>query len=173
MATREYERYLITPFWTDSYKNLEYIHEEFNDPGMIKYWTELGFPNRFTGMMCNMRMTQPNWNYRIIRLFEKYGWKDIGTNYYRMDPGTVLPLHRDLYKKYVEIFNLQGQENTIRRAIIFLEDWQSGHYLECCGDAIANWSAGTVIEWKYDAPHLAANMGTVPRYTLQVTGHVG
>jgi hypothetical protein len=29
-----------------------------------------------------------------------------------------------------------------------------------------------VIEWMYDAPHMAANIGPEPRYTLQITGWV-
>ena len=111
-------------------------------------------------------------NHRFVEIFAAMGWQDIGTSYYRMGPGTILPMHSDLYVKYIDLFNLKGREDTIRRAVIFLEDWQSGHYLEICGDSITNWQAGNVVEWAYDAPHLAANMGITPRYTLQVTGHV-
>jgi hypothetical protein len=175
MAIQEYSKYQITPFWKSnqsSYKDLEYIQEEFNDPDSLSQWLGAGYPNKFTGDMCDMRSTQPHWNHRIISKFEKYGWKDIGTSYYRMGPGTILPMHSDLYVKYIDLFNLQGKEETIRRAVIFLEDWQSGHYLEICGDVITGWEAGAVVEWAYDAPHMAANMGMTPRYTLQVTGHI-
>jgi hypothetical protein len=89
-----------------------------------------------------------------------------------MDTGTVLPVHRDLYKKYVEIFDLKGKESTICRAIVFLEDWQSGHYAEYNNEPYVDWLAGTVVEWQYDLPHMAANLGLTPRYTLQITGHV-
>jgi uncharacterized protein YijF (DUF1287 family) len=88
-----------------------------------------------------------------------------------MDTGTVLPDHKDLYKKYIELFNLQGQENWIYRAIIFLEDWQSGHYAEYDYDPFVNWRAGDCVIWRYDTPHMAANIGLLPRYTLQITGH--
>ena len=99
------------------------------------------------------------------------GWKDIGTSYYRMNTGTILPTHSDLYLRYVDVFKLQGQEQKIRRAIVFLEDWRSGHYFEGNGRPTVNWRAGDVIEWAYDAPHMAANLGLDPRYTLQITGH--
>ena len=89
-----------------------------------------------------------------------------------MSTGTILPIHRDLYLKYINLFNLTGCEHTIRRAIILLEDWKSGHYLEVQGTPILNWTAGTVVEWTYDTPHMAANIGLDPRYTLQITGHV-
>ena len=106
------------------------------------------------------------------RRIQGQGWKDIGTSYYRMGPGTILPTHKDLYLKYIEIFNLQGKEHTIRRAVVFLEDWQSGHYFEYLDNPYTNWKAGAVVEWEYDAPHMAANLGSAQRYTLQITGHV-
>lgn len=83
-----------------------------------------------------------------------------------------MPNHSDLYKRYIELFNLQGKEQTIRRALVLLEDWKSGHYLEAIGEPIVNWVAGTVVEWPYDTPHMAANIGLEDRYTLQITGHV-
>jgi hypothetical protein len=89
-----------------------------------------------------------------------------------MSTGTILPVHSDLYLKYIDLFDLKGQENTIRRAIIMLEDWQSGHYLEVMGVPYTGWSAGQVVEWPYDVPHMAANIGLEDRYTLQVTGHL-
>jgi hypothetical protein len=75
--------------------------------------------------MCDMRKPQPSWNHKFIDHFTDLGWKDVGTSYYRMATGTILPTHQDTYKRYVELFNLQGQEHRIRRAIVFLEDWQS------------------------------------------------
>ena len=165
-------RYNLMPFWDESYKTLEYSHEQFNDRISLEKWQEQGYTGPFTGDMCDMRNTQPVWNQRFVDLFSNMGWKNIGTSYYRMNTGTILPVHGDLYVKYIQLHNLQGQENRIRRAIVFLEDWKSGHYFEGFGTALTNWSAGTTIEWTYDTPHMAANIGLEPRYTLQITGHV-
>jgi hypothetical protein len=175
MATQDYLKFFITPFWanrTESYRNLNYIREDFNNPADVERWLSQGYENNFVGDLCDMRSPQPMWNERIVKTFEKYGWQDIGTSYYRMMPGTVLPTHSDLYKKYVELFDLQGQEHKIKRAIIFLEDWQPGHLSEVNGDVLTEWVAGTTIEWTYNTPHMAGNLGTVPRYTLQITGHL-
>ena len=163
--------YNIEKFWDDEFKNLNYINETFNDDDNTQKWLELGFPNRFTGDMCDMRSPQPSWNNRFIEFFTAEGWKDIGTSYYRMNPGTILPTHSDLYLKYIELFNLQGQEQSICRAVVFLEDWQPGHYAEYLTKPHVNWSAGATVEWIYNEPHMAANMGFTPRYTLQITGH--
>lgn len=172
METHAITKYQIEKSWDDSFKRLDYVNEEFNNQINLDKWLALGFPNRFTGDMCDMRSTQPAWNDTFINLFTSQGWKDIGTSYYRMLPGTVLPTHSDLYIRYVDLFNLQGQETTIRRAIVFLEDWQPGHYAEYLDEPFTNWKAGATVEWYYDTPHLAANMGSTPRYTLQITGHL-
>lgn len=170
MAT--HARYKIPVFWSDEFKKLNYVNEEFNDTVAIAKWQQLGYGNKFTGEMCDMRSPQPKCNSQFINIFAEMGWKDVGTSYYRMDTGTVLPTHSDLYLRYIELHNLQGKEETIRRAIVFLEDWQPGHYSEINGEGLANWVAGTTLEWQYDTPHAAANIGIEPRYTLQLTGHV-
>jgi hypothetical protein len=166
------KKYQLYKFWDNEYKNLEYVNEQFNDEVLTAKWLGQGYPYKFTGDMCDMRNKQPDWNQRFVDIFSAQGWRDIGTSYYRMNTGTVLPTHGDLYLKYVDLFNLQGKESTIRRAIVFLDDWAPGHYAEYRDEPFVNWSAGSTIEWSYDTPHMAANLGLTPRYTLQITGHV-
>jgi hypothetical protein len=163
--------YNIEPIWDNEFKTLNYVQEQFNDPDQLDQWKSIGFQNVATGYMCDMRSPQPSWNNRIVELFVEMGWKNIGTSYYRMGPGSILPTHRDLYKKYVSLFNLQGKEHTIRRAVIFLENWKPGQYAEYENSPFINWQVGATVEWEYDALHMAANVGVEDRYTLQITGH--
>jgi len=172
MATHAVQTYNLEVFWDEEYKFLEYIQEPFNDPADVSRWLSQGYQAKICGDLCDMRSRQPSWNNRIIEHFESMGWQDIGTAYYRMTSGTVMPVHEDRYVKYIDLFDLCGQEHTIRRALVLLEDWSSGHYLEVMGQPYVNWCAGTVIEWTYNTPHMAANIGLEPRYTLQITGHV-
>jgi hypothetical protein len=172
MAIHEVVKYNLEVFWDDEFKQLNYITEPFNDPVSVNQWLAQGYQSKIVGDLCDMRQQQPSWNHRFVEHFERLGWHDIGTSYYRMHTGTVMPIHNDLYKKYIERFDLQGQETNIRRALVLLEDWKSGHYLEVMGVAYAEWRAGQVVEWTYDTPHMAANIGLEPRYTLQITGHL-
>ena len=173
MATPEHSKYHIDPVWDNSYQTLDYVTEPFNDISQIQVWLGQGYSadTCFTGAMCDMRRQQPAWNDFFLGHFAERGWQDIGTSYYRMTTGTILPTHADTYRRYIDLFGLTGQESSIRRAIVFLEDWQSGHYFEIDGQALGHWLAGDVVEWAYDTPHMAANIGTTPRYTLQITGH--
>lgn len=172
MAIPAVIEYHLPKIWDDEFKTLTYINEPFNDPVTQCQWESQGYQAKFTGDMCDMRHALPAWSNQIVEIYQALGWRDIGLSFYRMSTGTILPVHQDVYRRYVQLFDLQGKEQTIHRALIFLEDWKSGHYLEINGQARCNWRAGYTVQWVYDVPHMAANIGLEDRYTLQVTGHV-
>lgn len=171
MAIQGYAKYQIDKFWDDEFKTLDYVTEPFNDPVSVNQWLVQGYSGKIVGELCDMRHQLPSWSHKFVERYATEGWRDIGVAYYRMRTGTVMPAHSDLYRRYIDIFNLQGQEHTIHRALILLEDWKPGHYLEVMGDPFVGWQAGQVVEWGYDVPHMAANIGLEDRYTLQITGH--
>ena len=164
--------YSIPVFWDDEFKHLDYIQEPFNDPVSVDLWISQGYHNKITGDLCDMRHQLPTWAECFVTMYQDRGGKDIGIAFYRMRTGTVMPVHSDLYRRYIEIFDLQGQEQSIRRALVLLEDWKPGHYLEAAGVPYVNWSAGKTVEWVYNTLHSAANIGLEDRYTLQITGHL-
>lgn len=172
MATHGAVKYHIPKFWDDKFKTLDYISEPFNDPIAVATWVAQGYQSKITGELCDMRHQLPTWADQLIQIYTELGWKDIGLGFYRMRTGTVMPVHGDLYKRYIELFNLNGQEHTIKRALLLLEDWKSGHYLEVDNKPYVHWQAGDVVEWVYDTPHMAANLGLEDRYSLQITGHI-
>jgi len=172
MATPGPLKYRIERFWDDEFKTLDYIQEPFNDPESVTLWISQGYQSKICGDLCDMRHRLPKWASKFIDVYEQQGWQDVGLAFYRMPTGTVMPVHSDLYKRYIELFNLEGKETSIRRSLVLLEDWKSGHYLEVAGKPYTCWRAGDTIEWVYDEPHMAANIGLEDRYTLQITGHI-
>ena len=164
--------YQIPCFWDDEFKRIDYIQEPFNDPRTVDQWIQQGYSNKICGDLCDMRHRLPVWANKFVEMYEAQGWKDIGLAFYRMPTGTVMPVHQDLYRRYVELFNLAGREKSIRRALVLLEDWKPGHYFEVEGVPYVGWKAGKTVQWVYDAPHMAANIGLEDRYTLQITGHI-
>jgi hypothetical protein len=172
MATHEFKTYSISKFWDNEFKTLDYIQEPFNDTASVEQWLNQGYQNKICGELCDMRHRLPDWVSKFIDMYQAHGWQDIGLAFYRMPTGTVMPVHKDLYKRYIELFNLQGCEQSIHRALVLLEDWRPGHYLEVDGVPYVDWKAGQTVEWIYDTPHMAANIGLEDRYTLQITGHI-
>jgi hypothetical protein len=90
---------------------------------------------------------------------------------YCMPPGTIMPEHSDYYVKYRSINNIEDS-NKVCRILVFLDDWKSGHYFELNKYPIVNWSKGDYYSWKGSTPHIAANIGSENRYTLQITAMI-
>lgn len=157
----------ISQCWSQ-YRELDYRNEPFNDSESLQFWSQLGFANqKFTGDLYDMRNTPPEWMERVLEHYS--AWQNVGWSLYRMGPGTCLPLHSDTYARYKQIHHL-SKSDTVVRSIVFLEDWQSGHYFEIDKTPIVNWTAGDTVTWENDTPHVAANFGFTDRYTLQITG---
>ena len=173
MVTQGWGTGHIDPFWNDEYQYLNYKSEPFNNSEDLIRWRKEGYVHpdtHFTGAMCDMRNTQPSWNSQLLYWAQnQFGIKNIGTSYYRMDTGVILPVHSDVYRRYIELFGCDLED--IVRILVMPEDWKSGHYLELAGVAYTNWTAGDYFWWTGATPHMAANIGIKPRYTIQITGH--
>ena len=171
MAIPEYCKWhhcwIQQPWWNQNHRDLAYINEPFNDPESLARWQELGYTQtRFTGDMYDMCNPEPAW---IAPFRQHFPWQHFSWSVYRMGPGTTLPNHADTYARFRKIHNIENP-NKIFRAVVFLEPWQSGHYFEVNQKSVVGWRPGETVIWRYDTEHLAANMGTTDRYTLQITG---
>jgi hypothetical protein len=87
-------------------------------------------------------------------------------------PGSTIPWHFDTFAFYVQKFRINDPK-SVRRQLIFLEDWSWGHYLLIGNSVVHQWRAGDVISWPYGMRHLSANAGLTPKLTVQVTGRIG
>jgi hypothetical protein len=157
----------VDPWWSLENLALPYVNEPFNDQVALNEWTKLGYTQtKFTGDMYDMRSPEPVWinPFRKVFPLSNFSW-----SIYRMGPGTVLPEHTDTYSRFKKVYRIK-EHTTIMRAIVFLQDWDSGHYLEMNGEPVIKWRAGDWVIWSDQFPHLAANMGKTNRYTLQITG---
>jgi hypothetical protein len=159
------ERGKITPIWNNEYRAFRYVKQPITD-SEIKKWRKLGYKHdSFTGKMYSSKNPMPEW---VNQVAIKIGLSTPGFTFYKMVTGDIMPIHVDHFNKYCEIFNKTRSE--VRRAIVFLEDWKSGHYFEIAGKTITDYIAGEYVIWSCDEPHFAANIGTADRYTLQITG---
>jgi hypothetical protein len=162
----------INPWWDDSFKTLDYRYGPLKNTWDEERWRKEGYTNiTLNGELYSMNMNgavmpMPDYAEPFFTLFD---WKNVGIGFFRMNTLNLFPLHQDHYITYQKRFNITDP-STIWRCIVFLEDWKSGHYLEVDGDPIFNWRRGDYVMWNYDVPHFAGNIGTEPRYTMQITG---
>lgn len=150
-----------------NFESLDFEYRKFQDENTLKRWKEIGhLYEKYSGLTLEKNKSQPEW----VDIIEKeFDLESITSCVYCMTPGTIMPEHQDFYKKYRSLYNLSDSKN-ICRVIVFLEDWKSGHYFEIDKTPIVNWKAGDYISWKNSTIHMAANVGSENRYTLQITG---
>jgi hypothetical protein len=135
---------------------------------MVQQWIDQGYQpvERLNGAVHTLKDQIPDY---IRPLCDELSWNDMGCQLFRMNTGDIIPVHRDHYLAYSRAVGLDDF-SRVWRAVVFMEDWKSGHYFEIDGQAYLDWKAGDYVVWHHDVPHMAANIGTQPRYTLQITG---
>lgn len=152
--------------WNDDYKYLKYVRQPIT-PLEVETWRSKGYDyvKSFTGTMYDNSNPMPAWTKKLEMAFGLYNQT---YTFYKMDTLEIMPTHSDHFRTYQKIYNVDISK--VWRALLMLEDWKPGHYLEINGEAFVNWKAGDWFAWQGDYPHAAANIGVEPRYTLQVTG---
>lgn len=157
----------------EDFKQLDYQQSPFGSAVDMARWRAEGYAHPgeyFTGHMVDARSPQPDWTGDLEMWAEnRFQIHDVASTFYRMRTGTILPVHSDSYPRYSALFNVPVDK--IVRVIMMMEDWASGHYLEIDGVPYVGWREGDYFSWTGDTPHMAANIGVTPRYTLQLTGH--
>lgn len=83
-------------------------------------------------------------------------------------PGNVMPWHQDKFIYFRRLHT--DQSEYIVRFIVFMKDWDIGHFLQAGNSVISHWKAGDVILWHPHRLHLSANVGISDKWTLNVTG---
>ena len=151
--------------WDDSYKGFNYKRHPITGE-MADMWVSQGYTHTETsGLMYGSDNIMPLWATSCADIL---GYRNPAFSFYRMDQMNIMPKHSDHYSKYCELFDVNYED--VKRTVLFLEDWKSGHYFEIDNYGFASWGAGYYVTWQGDVPHSAANLGTQPRYTLQITG---
>lgn len=96
--------------------------------------------------------------------FEKYSMSIM-----KQMPGQMFPPHYDEYQIFRD--NNPGTNiDDVVRHFIFLEDWHHGHYFELDHEPITKWRAGDLMFMNSKTHHCSSNVGSQPKYTLQITG---
>jgi len=84
-----------------------------------------------------------------------------------IEPNVILPSHKDTFYTMRQTYNVTIEQCF--RYLIFLEDWQFGHYVGFTTKNITNWKAGDV--WKFDSTelHYAVNASNLHFHSCQVS----
>jgi len=159
----------LTPYWTkESISQIPFVTPPNPNIGfdLVDDQDQI----RYNGLITADRVTELPEVLKSDLLEKEFDWLENKIYaVHRMNPGTLLPIHRDLYR-YFKTNNNIDNINDIIRVIVFLDSWHSGQLLEINDTMVVNWQAGDWYMWRGGDAHLAANLGHQNRYTLQITG---
>ena len=151
--------------WENEFKDYDYTKQPLKEEEM-ENWRSLGYYHEsFSGGMYDSRNPMPEWTNTVA---EQVGLTNAGYVFYKLTTLDIMPNHVDHFETYCKVF--QVDRNDVYRALVFLEDWAPGQYLEVAHNALTFWEAGDFVLWQADVDHASANIGTTDRYALQITG---
>ena len=152
--------------WTkQDFINLDYKSlGGYGTPNFVNYSHDV-YKKSINNDVYSMPNPMPNFVKKVLKNFS-YRIKAVAFN--RTPPGNFLPLHYDLYSKFIKKYDIYDP-NQIHRFIIFLENSKPGHLMQIENRIIAEWQAGDYVDWYGSTEHAAYNIGWDHRYTLQIT----
>jgi len=163
------DQFHIDPKWDiKEFHNLDYVLATHKDTRLVNEYlwsghsrTHLSLYNYFepnSMPSCVYEHIKPKFNF-----LEKVG---IAVNLFK--PGQYLPMHTDIFGKYLQIHNAKFED--VERWVVMLEDCVPGQMLQIEKDVFGHWKAGDCFGWKCSENHAFYNMSMINRYAMQITG---
>ena len=157
----------------ETFVNCEYPAEDSCIKHQVDELTDIheqygGFPTSYK--KGNTAIHQRWWNDNeldFIQIGNLLGMEVVTISSIKQPPGQVAPWHRDTF--FLLKKKLPTRSQPVR-ALIMLEDWKVGHFVQHDNAVFTHWSAGDGYIWDEDILHLGANAGMENKYTLQVSG---
>ena len=114
-----------------------------------------------------------------MKIFNKFikvtGLKFAASSIIKQPPGNTIPWHYDTHVDFysrIKKKKLKIKKKEIIRYMLFLEDWDWGHFF-CVGSSpISKWKKGDIITWDPLVHHTGSNGGMKPKATMNITGVV-
>ena len=112
------------------------------------------------------------------KLFEKFiklsGLGNATSSLIKQYPGNIIPWHYDTHITFKNLIknNEKLKNKKVIRYMVFLTDWDWGHYF-CVGNKVCHqWKAGDIITWDPVIHHCGSNAGMTAKITLNITGTI-
>lgn len=142
----------------------------WNDSNKNSNLTQLRSPLPDTYCWENTKMKQILWDLTDVdvdRLSKQLNMEISSVTSIMQPPGSIIPPHVDSFFQLRKKF--PDRPNPVR-ALIFIENWKAGHFLQCNDDVYTHWKCGDGLIVDRAQYHLSANAGVEDKYTVQVSG---
>ena len=152
----------------EDFYNLDYTLTTHKDSALLSQYQSTGHHlESMTLYNCHQPKRMPDAVFLYIK--PKFDFlHNIGMAVNLFKPGQYLPLHVDLFGRFVEVTGAK-LENIVRY-MVMLEDAAPGQILQIGNQCHTNWQAGDCFGWQHNESHALYNFSMQNRYAIQVTG---
>jgi hypothetical protein len=96
--------------------------------------------------------------------------KHMGISLFVQMPGQTIPCHADTFSSYMRRIGEWPDYSKVARYIVFVRDWDFGHFLHYGNCNINQWRSGDLWDAKLGVYHGSANAGIMPKLTIHWSG---
>lgn len=136
-----------------------------NDFKLLPFETKPMLNIKFHSRTTYEKQIMPRWTQHMGNAFGLYNQT---YSFIKIEPHDLLPVHIDDCDNYVKEKNVDTSITHI--ALLMLEDWEPGQYLEIDGVPYTKWVKGTWFSFKSDVEYGYSNIGNTPWYIMYVNG---
>jgi len=110
------------------------------------------------------------WQAPMLELFPEL--KHVGVSLFVQPPGHCIPSHVDTYSSFKRRTGISGEYTNLRRYMIFVSDWDWGHFFHWGNHCLNQWKAGDFWDLRGGVYHGSANAGVTPKITIHWSGEL-
>jgi len=164
----EIERGHCGTMWKQEYKYLQYTYDPIDQYQLAKYVDE-GYTNikSFVCETYNDVNILPPWVVKTSGIFGLYSQQ---YEFLKVRPLDIAPPYNPSVRRYRDKYKVDRAD--VWHAVLMLEDWQPGQYIEVNGEPFVRWTQGDWFKWKNttDSSFSYTNVGQTNWYMMHVTG---
>lgn len=114
-----------------------------------------------------------HWFEPLANLFPGFGRDKMGISLFIQPPGHNIWSHVDTYSSFIRRTGDEKPDYTrLRRYMIFVRDWDWGHFFHWGNTCINQWQAGDFWDLQPGVYHGSANAGINPKITIHWSGEL-
>jgi hypothetical protein len=114
-----------------------------------------------------------HWEEPLRELFPEFKKDKLGVSLFIQPPGHTMYSHVDTFSSFIRrTGDEKANYKTLRRYMVFVRDWDWGHFFHMGNACLNQWKAGDLWDITPGKYHGSANCGMSPKLTIHWSGEI-
>ena len=170
----------LTPqkYWWYDYDNGAVMHGQDNVNNMpIRAQAEMALKDNTHNIHNSQYFKIANeefgeWYEPLKQMFPGLKQDKLGVSLFVQMPGHTIWSHVDTFSSFIRRTKGTADYSVLRRYMVFVKDWDWGHFFHYGNHCLNQWKAGDCWDLKPGIYHGSANAGMSPKLTIHWSGEL-